>query len=101
VSCVKLAPRARRQIRTIDAWWRASRPAASGLFADELTRLLEQLAATPRLGAPYAYPGAFVVRRVLLPRSRYYVYLSFDPESDLVKIRAVWHTARGKGPALE
>ncbi len=100
MSRVELSPGARRQVRTIDTWWRANRPSAPNLFAEELTRTLEQLGATPLLGTPYPYPGPFEVRRLLLPRSRYSVYVTFEPENDLVKVRAVWHTARGRGPAL-
>jgi hypothetical protein len=49
------------------------------------------------LGVIYPFP-LFEVRRFLLPRSRYHLYYSIDGE--LVKVRAVWHTARGKGPSL-
>lgn len=63
--------------------------------------MLERLSAIPRIGEPYEHPGAFAVRRVLLQRSRYCVYVSFEAANDLVKVRAVWHTARGEGPALE
>jgi plasmid stabilization system protein ParE len=88
-------------VHRIEAWWRTNRQAASDLFARELIRALDQLAETPLLGSVYGYPGSFPVRRVLLPRSRYHVYFSFEPENDLVKVRAVWHTARGQGPRLE
>lgn len=33
-----------------------------------------------------------------LPRSRYHVFYSVD--GNLVKVRAVWHASRGKGPPL-
>jgi plasmid stabilization system protein ParE len=101
VSRVELSPRARQQARRIDVWWRANRLAAPDLFAQELIRALEQLAEMPHLGMPYEYPGSFPVRRVLLSRSRYHVYFSFEPEKGLLKVRAIWHAARGRGPLLE
>jgi len=38
------------QIRTIDTWWRANRPAAPDLFAEELADCFDLLAQAPRLG---------------------------------------------------
>jgi hypothetical protein len=35
-----------------------------------------------------------------MPRSRYYVYFSYDAAMDVVKLRAVWHARRGRGPSL-
>ena len=96
---VEFAPRALAQVRQIETWWRANRPAAVTLFSDELIRLLERLAEGTAPGVRYPF-GAFEVRRVLLPRSRYHVYYSIEREEDLVKVRAVWHAARGRGPAL-
>lgn len=94
---VELAPRALEQVRAVDAWWRENRQAAPTLFADELAGALEMLERGVRFGVVYPFP-LFEVRRFLLPRSRYHVYYSVD--GDLVKVRAVWHTSRGKGPPL-
>ena len=96
----ELAPRAREQIRRIDEWWRAHRLAASDLFAAELIAALEALAGVPTKGAVYERYAGFEVRCVLLRRSQYRVYYSYDEISSLVQIRAVWHTARGRGPQL-
>ena len=94
---VELSPRAREQVQRIDGWWRENRPAASTLFADELAVALGRLEAEESLGIRYPYP-LFEVRRFLLAGSRYHVFYSV--EGDLVKVRAVWHAARGKGPPL-
>jgi plasmid stabilization system protein ParE len=97
---VELAPRALAHVRQIETWWRANRPAAPTLFSDELIRLFERLAEGTAPGVKYPFGGAFEVRRALLARSRYHVYYSLEREEDLVKVRAVWHAARGRGPAL-
>lgn len=94
---VELAPRALAQVRVVDEWWRQNRLAAPTLFADELANALEMLERGVLFGVVYRFP-LFEVRRFLLPRSRYHVYYSFD--GDLVKVRAVWHASRGKGPPL-
>ncbi len=94
---VELAPRARAQVRLIDGWWRENRLAAPTLFAEELASALEQLERGVLFGVMYPFP-LFKVRRFLLPRSRYHVFYSVD--GDLVKVRAVWHASRGKGPPL-
>ena len=95
---VELAPRALAQVRLIDGWWRENRLAAPTLFAGELAHALEQLERGVLFGVVYPFP-LFEVRRFLLPRSRYHVFYSVD--GDLVKVRAVWHASRGKGPRLE
>jgi plasmid stabilization system protein ParE len=94
---VEVAPRARTQIRRIAEWWTANRPAAADLFMNELEAALDSLARGVLLGVPYAF-RSFPVRRLVLPRSAYHVYYSVD--GDLVKVRSVWHAARGAGPAL-
>jgi plasmid stabilization system protein ParE len=94
---VELAPRAHAQVRLIHEWWRANRLAAPSLFADELATALDQLERGVVFGVVYPF-ALFEVRRFLLPRSRYHVFYSVD--GDLVKVRAVWHASRGKGPPL-
>ena len=97
---VELAPRARAQVRQIDAWWKTNRLAAPTLFSDELVRLLERLAEGMSPGVNYPFGGGFEVRRVMLARSRYHVYYSIERDAELVKVRAVWHAVRGRGPSL-
>ena len=94
---VELAPRALEQVRLIDGWWRENRLAAPTLFAEEIAHALEQLERGVLFGVPYPFP-LFEVRRFLLPKSRYHIFYSVD--GDVVKVRAVWHASRGKGPYL-
>jgi plasmid stabilization system protein ParE len=98
---LEIAPRAERQIRRIEAWWRVNRPAAPMLFAEELADALESVTALPSQGTTYRELGGVPIRRLLLRRSRYHVFFSFDIHRDVVSLRAVWHAARGAGPTLD
>lgn len=97
---LRVAPRAEHQIRTASAWWRSHRPAAPQMFALELADALELLAATPTLGVYYGHRGGRAIRRLLLPRSRYHVYFTYDDDADVLEVRAVWHAVRARRPLL-
>jgi plasmid stabilization system protein ParE len=94
----RFAGPARRQASETDAWWRANRPAAPDLFAQELSEAVEQLSEHPESGQRYAdYEG---VRQLLLLKSRCYVYYEVDRAAEVVTIVSVWSTLRGRGPDL-
>jgi plasmid stabilization system protein ParE len=97
---VELSPEAVAQAQQVERWWRENRPAAPGLFMEELAAAVEKLSLTPSTGAPYQSSPLSGVRRVFLPRTRYHVYYTVDAAADLVRIHALWHTARGQGPEL-
>jgi plasmid stabilization system protein ParE len=87
------------QAGAIDAWWRANRAASPTLFREELEAALERLEQAPFASAIYGHEGQpSTLRRLLLPRCRYFVY--FEIEDDEVSVLAVWHASRGTGPAL-
>jgi plasmid stabilization system protein ParE len=100
VTHLEIAPRAQGQVRQISAWWSANREAAPNLFVEELAARLEALVAAPHAGALYAERRGVVIRRALLRRSGYHVYFSYDPTTEIIAVRAVWHSARGHGPIL-
>jgi plasmid stabilization system protein ParE len=97
---VELAAAARAQAERIDAWWRENRTASPALFRDELADVLARLGVTPLLGTPYEWDGPFAVRRVLMPHARYCLYYSFDSALGVVRVRAIWHTSRGRDPTI-
>jgi plasmid stabilization system protein ParE len=100
VTRLQIAPRAETQIRRVAEWWRDNREVVPELFSLELAHLLEALTRTPSIGTVYATRRGVVIRRILLPRTRYHVYFSYDAEADFVAVRAVWHASRGAGPEL-
>jgi plasmid stabilization system protein ParE len=87
------------QADAIDSWWRAHRPAAPTLFREELEAAMERLETAPLTSTVYSQQGQPPdLRRLLLPRSRYFVY--FEVEGQWVSVLAVWHASRGKAPPL-
>ena len=98
---VEVLPRAASQIRTIAAWWVENRPTAPELFVEELDRALDRIAVTPQAGSLYARSRHRGIRRVHLGRSGFHVYYSVSDLERLISVRAVWHAARGRGPALK
>jgi plasmid stabilization system protein ParE len=70
------------------------------MFMEELAAAVEKLFFAPSTGTPYQGSPLPGVRRVLLPRTRYHVYYTVDAAADLVRVHALWHTARGQGPEL-
>ena len=97
---VILAPAAQMQARTITGWWRENRPAARDLFDDEMAAVLNRLAEAPKTGLPYRTIRNRLIRRILMARTSYNVYFEIQEEGALVRVLAVWHAARGHGPAL-
>ena len=97
---VVLAPAAQTQARKVAAWWRENRPAARDLFDDEMAAVLERLAEAPKTASPYRTIRNRQIRRILMARTSYNVYFEVQEERVLVRIVAVWHAARGHGPAL-
>ena len=97
---LRLARSARRHIAEIQRWWVENRPAAPGLFDEELAATLEQIAAFPTVGKPHPLPSGRPTRRILMRRSGYNVFYSVDQAARVGTVVAVWHTARGSGPPL-
>ena len=90
---------AEQQARTIDTWWRQERPAAPGLFTEELAAAFALLGDAPEAGRRYPHPTVSDVRRILLRSTRYHVYYRLQ-ENDVV-VLAVWSGVRGSGPELK
>ena len=97
---VVLAPAAQAQARKIAAWWRENRPSVPDLFDDEVEAVLERLADAPKTGLSYLTVRGQLIRRILMPRTSYNVYFEIHEEQSLVRLVAVWHAARGRGPRL-
>jgi plasmid stabilization system protein ParE len=97
---VRISDEAQAQARILDTWWGENRPAAPALFAREFGRAVSLLGSAPEAGALFrrsAIPG---VRRIVLQRSRNFVFYVFDRSSDTVHILAVWGGPRGTDPVL-
>lgn len=97
---VVLAPAAQAQARKVAGWWRENRPKARDLFDDEMAAVLYRLAEAPKTGLPYRTIRNRQIRRILMARTSYNVYFEVEEERALVRVVAVWHSARGHGPPL-
>ncbi|MBI4957663.1 MAG: type II toxin-antitoxin system RelE/ParE family toxin [Myxococcales bacterium] len=96
---VFVTERAAGEIRAALRWWRANRPAAADLLAQEVRSMLELLRAAPALGVRARDARIQGVRRALLPRTRYHVYYRVEASSGRLDTLAFWHTSR-TGPSL-
>jgi len=96
---VVVTPEAEEHIGIIDTWWRGERPAAPGLFAEELAAAFALLSDAPLAGRRYRHATVPEVRRLLLRSTRYHVY--YRPHESDVVILAVWSAVRGSGPELK
>lgn len=92
---VYLNPRAVRQFRGADAWWRTYRPGAPDALRDELRAARELLTYAPYAGQVDEEHDN--VRRLLLPTTRYHVYYAVYDEpgrTSRVVILQLWHASR-------
>ena len=86
------------QIEAVDLWWRENRPAAPGLFVEELAACFDLLERLPHVGRRYAHHEARGLRRVLLRSTGYHVY--YVVRGEVIIVVAVWNALRGAGPDL-
>lgn len=94
---IRFSARARREANRINSWWIENRPSAPELFTEELGHALELVSLNPGLGTIYESTYG-VVRRVLLPRTRYHMYYARE-QSEIVLI-SIWGAQRKRGPKL-
>ena len=97
---ILLPPVAEEQIRAADQWWRENRRASPNLFVDEFEQALRWLREMPAIGSRFRRSTVPGVRRILLRRSRYWVYYIPDESHSLVYVLAVWSGHRGSDPPL-
>lgn len=95
---LQVAPRAEAQIEEASDWWFEHRPAAPGLFDEELERAFATLRQMPGVGQPVGYAHRAGVRRLFMAGVRYHLY--YVDTGDVIEVLALWHSARGTGPDL-
>jgi plasmid stabilization system protein ParE len=89
---------AERQIRAASDWWYENRQSAPQLLRSELQRAFELVVDYPDAAPLAKNPELPNVRRVLLQRTRFYLY--YQVTSEAVEILALWHASRGGAPQL-
>ena len=76
-----------------------NRPKAPGLFALELAAAVARLEDFPHKGKTYSCQVQGM-HRMLLPRRRYHVYYTYDDDRCRVRVHAIWHASRERGPSF-
>jgi len=77
---VLISADAEAQLIAIRSWWLSNRPAAPDLFDRELDAAVGVIGKAPSAFPVYRREGDDAVRRSLLPKSRYAVYFSVEPD---------------------
>lgn len=95
---VRIKPRAQRELERAAAWWAENRPAAPGAVRKDVEAALALLAQEPSIGTKVETPRPQVVRRLYLPRVKYFVY--YRVRGDVLEVVAFWHASREEGPSL-
>jgi ParE toxin of type II toxin-antitoxin system, parDE len=91
---------AAQQIREAEQWWRLNRPVAPHAIREELQRLLPIIAVQPRISSRATNVRLERVRRIHIPRIRYYLYFHVTGIPEFVEVVAFWHSSRGSGPPI-
>lgn len=94
-----LLAEAQRRFEAEDAWWRENRD-AKDLFTDEFEQTIEQLVATPAIGKTYRLARGKLIERVLMKRTRCYIYYHRDLSREIIEIHTIWGARRGHAPTL-
>jgi plasmid stabilization system protein ParE len=93
-------PKAEEQLGEIRSWWHRNRLEHPDLVEEEMDEALRTLSGFPEAGPEHPSKYFRGVRRILLPRSRCYLYYRVDSDARSVRILAVWSTTRRRGPPL-
>ena len=96
---IDFGKRASADIERIDRWWREHRTEAATVFIEEIAAALALLQDNPAVGPYWTKAREPGVRRVLLPRSRQFLYFRVVDGSPLHVI-AIWGAQRERGPWL-
>jgi len=101
MSCeVAIVAEAEQQLESIDRWWRENRGAAPDLFLDEFVQAIDLLSEMPDIGSLFDRANRPGIRRLLLRRSKYWLYYFHDRQRSRVYVLAIWSTFRGSDPPL-
>ena len=94
----EVSRRARRELERIHRWWIANRDARD-LFVRELADAEAHLRTAPE-GEVWRQRGGRVIRRWLLPKTKYHLYYEYQLAEQRLLVVAVWGAARGSTPRL-
>jgi plasmid stabilization system protein ParE len=88
---ILISARARREIERAAQWWHEHREKAPEAFEEDLAKAFDLITHAPHIGTVIPSRTRFL-RRVLLPRVRYYLY--YRDTAPGVEVLALWHASR-------
>jgi plasmid stabilization system protein ParE len=100
MTTVVVVEEAEAQLSEIVAWWLVNRPAAPTLALDEFERCVKLLESSPDIGTTFHRTDVPGVCRLVMRRTKHFVYYVHDPVNAIVYIIAVWGSPKGSDPEL-
>ncbi len=100
MTTVVVVDEAEEQLREIVEWWRANRRAAPTLVIDELGRCTTLLESSPDIGTRFHRTFVPGVRRLVMKKTKHYLYYVHDAENAVVYVIAVWGAPKDGDPVL-
>src|SRR5258708_7504513 len=100
MTTVVVVDEAERQLREIVAWWLENRAEARDLVVEEFDRCVTLLESSPDAGIRFhrtAIPG---VRRIVMRRTRHFIFYVHDEPNAVVYIIAIWGAPKHGDPHL-
>lgn len=98
---VYLSRAAQAEYERIQEWWSLNRPKAPDAVTDDVWEAVERLAEYgPQLGLEVRHRRVPGLRRLELPRIRFWLYYRVNESAREIEIAALWHTSRRRGPRL-
>lgn len=88
---IAFSARAQREIERAAEWWLENRDKAPKALEEDLAKALDLIVHAPNLGMLVPSRTRFL-RRILLPRVRYYLY--YRDTAPGVEVVAFWHASR-------
>lgn len=96
---LEVVEEARKQYLTERAWW-VENAEHKRLFAREFRDAIQHLLTSPESGTIYTRRRGRVIRRWLMPKTRYHIYYRFDAQAQVIVIYSLWGAARAHVPQL-
>ena len=96
---IKASRQALTQVEVAAEWWSKNRHDAPNAVHNDLAEILSLLCKHLGVGTPSNSCRVKGLRRVFLPRIRYYIY--YREIGEVLEVLAFWHASRGQPPRIE
>lgn len=97
---IRFASEAKIQIEESDAWWAENRPTSRTRLSDEIEHADASLTAMPNRGRPYKNIRDYMIRRLRLRGTPYFLYYIVHQEQGEIVVVAAWSGEVREGPPL-